>query len=217
MTESRISSIETYNTTLINLLKDNPVIMSNLYRDILTILHKYPPAKNENKMIYGKVAEKRIIYWFNKIIPCIELDKQLVCGSEYKNDCEISFSIGDIKFSIKVSKNGGEPTLINKRNKITGHSVQNCNMIICHIKQRRLYIFTHTPDFDSYIKESDESIKYKTSIFKKKLEKDENYFYEFPVNDDLTHFENHIIPTLEKDEIYDRIAEEIDEVNRSYY
>lgn len=214
--ESRISSIDQYNKYFINLLKNHPVYMCNLYKDILTILHKYPPAKNENKFIYGKVAEKRIIYWFNKIIPCIELDKQFEFGSEYKYDCEISFSIGAIKFSIKVSKNGGEPTLINKRNK-TSHTVQNCNMIICHIKDRRLYIFKHTPDFDSYIKETDESIKYKPSIFKKKLEKDKNYYYEFPVNDDLTHFENNIIPTIETDGIYDRISEEISETNRDYY
>lgn len=216
MNESESRIIESYNKKFINLLNANPEIMSNLYKDILTILHKYPPAKNENKMIYGKVAEKRIIYWFNKIIPCIELDKQLECGSEYKNDCEISFSADAIKYSIKVSKNGGEPTLINKRNK-TSHSVQNCNMIICHIKDRRLYIFKHTQDFDSYIKETDESIKYKPSIFKKKLEKDENYFYQFPVNNALTHFENHILPTIKTDDVYDRIAEEIDEVNRSHY
>ena len=225
--EIRMSSIETFskkpkyevektNKELMNLLKENPEIMSKLYMDILTIVQKYPPAKNENKMIYGKVAEKRIIYWLNKIIPCIELDKQLACGSEYKNDCDISFPSGAIKFSIKVSKNGGEPTLINKRNKNI-HSVQNCNFIICHIIQRRLYIFTHKPDFDSYIKETGESIKYKSSIFKKKLEKDEAYFYEFPVNDVLTHFENNIIPTIKKDGIYDRIAEEIAEVNSSYY
>ena len=46
---------------LIDKCKLNPSQMTNMYIDILSILKKYPPAKNENKFIYGKVAKSNYI------------------------------------------------------------------------------------------------------------------------------------------------------------
>ena len=59
------------NKNLIEYLLINLHYMTNMFIDILSILKKYPPAKNENKFIYGKVAEARIIHWINKIIPVL--------------------------------------------------------------------------------------------------------------------------------------------------
>ena len=162
------------NAKLLEHLVNSPGYTTNMFIDILSILKKYPPAKNENKFIYGKVAEARIIHWINKIIPCKDLDKGKLHGSEYKNDCEISFDEEKTKYSIKVSKNGGEPTLINKRN-ISSHNVNDCYFIICHIQNEKLYIFKHNDTLNVFLKENHESIKYKSKIFSH-LDKDESKF-----------------------------------------
>ena len=203
-----------YNNQLISLLKTNSHKMENLFIDILLILQKYPPAKNENKFIYGKVAEKRLISWFNTFIPCEELDKGQKCGSEYKNDCEISFP-NKIKYSIKVSKSGAAPTLINKRN-ITKHNIDGCRFIICHILNKKLYIFTHTSEFDQYVEETSESIRYKSKIFKF-LDKNDKYYYEFPKSDVIDTYVNEFIKDIDTEDIYEKIALEIDSINKKYY
>ena len=204
-----------YSKILIDILKRNPVLGSNMYIDILSILKKYPPAKNENKFIYGKVAESRIIHWINNMIPCDDLDKNNMYGSEYKNDCEISFEGGKIKYSIKVSKSGAEPTLINKRNK-SSHSVNNCYFIICHIQNRKLYIFKHDETLDPFLKENHESIKYKSKIFTH-LDKDENNYYLFPENEKIQNFKTNILPNIKEVSIYDRLSRELEIENKDFY
>ena len=198
---------------LIPLLHKNPLLMTNLFIDILSILKKYPPAKNENKFIYGKLAESRIIYWINKIVPCLDLDKRKDYGSEYKNDCIISIPEGhDIKFSIKVSKSGSSPTLINKRHKAE-HDINECHFIICHIENRKLYIFKHSDELDPFIRENHESIQYKSSIFKHLDINNEN-FYTFPPTEA---FENDVLPTIEEINIYDILSDQLNDENSIYY
>ena len=204
-----------FNKRLIEKLVDQSSYMTNMFIDILSILKKYPPAKNENKFIYGKVAEARIIHWINKIIPCQDLDKCKIHGSEYKNDCEISFDESKIKYSIKVSKNGGEPTLINKRN-MSSHNVNGCYFIICHIQNEKLYIFKHNESLTGFLKENHESIKYKSKIFNH-LDKDTNNFYKFPNNEKIQHFKENILPKIEEVSIYDRLSKELENENSGFY
>ena len=192
-----------------------PEFTTNMYIDILSILKKYPPAKNENKFIYGKVAESRIIHWINKIVPCEDLDKNNMVGSEYKNDCQISFDEQQIKYSIKVSKSGAEPTLINKRNK-SSHHVNDCYFIICHIQNSKLYIFKHDETLKPFLKENHESIKYKTKIFKF-LDKDPNNFYMFPDNKKIQNFKTNILPNIKEISIYDRLSKELEIENNDFY
>jgi hypothetical protein len=190
--------------------------MSNLFMDILSILKKYPPAKNENKFIYGKLAESRIIYWINKIVPCLDLDKMKHYGSEYKNDCIISTDTDtSIKYSIKVSKSGGSPTLINKRNK-SEHNVNGCYFIICHIDNRKLYIFKHSEELDPFIRENHESIQYKSNIFKHLDRNNENY-YTFQPSEELLAFETDVLPTIEEMKIYDILSDKLNDENSIYY
>lgn len=203
------------NIKLIERFVNSQPYMTNMFIDILSILKKYPPAKNENKFIYGKVAESRIINWINKIIPCEDLDKIKLHGSEYKNDCEITFDEEKIKFSIKVSKSGGEPTLINKRN-MSSHNVNDCYFIICHIQNKKLYIFKHNESLEPFLKENHESIKYKTSIFKH-LDKDSRQYYEFPDNEKIQYFKKNILPNIQEVSIYDRLSSELEKENNEFY
>lgn len=42
---------------VIELMNKNTDIMKDCYKNFLKIMHLFPPAKNENKFIYGKLIE----------------------------------------------------------------------------------------------------------------------------------------------------------------
>lgn len=66
---------------------ENIGIMNLCYYKICCISKKYPPQKNENKFIYGKLVEKSLMEAFCKMgFICEDLDKKHKFGSEYKND-----------------------------------------------------------------------------------------------------------------------------------
>lgn len=201
---------------LLKLFNLNPKSMINLLLDIITILHIYPPAKHENKFIYGKSGEKRLIRWINENIECLELDKTKKNGSEYKNDCEIKFPEDNkIQFSIKISKSGDSVTLINKNNK-TEHSVIGCYMLIVHIKKERIYCFQHNEYLEKYINDDHAAIKYRSSVFTY-LDKDKNNYYQFPESEKIEQLKKNLeSETIEKD-IYEIISNEIEKRNRHLY
>src|SRR3989344_7789763 len=98
--------------------------MEDCYIEIRRILKKFPPSKNENKFIYGKLIEKSIITHINKIISCTNLDNNHKYGSEYKNDCLLLNTL----YSIKAQKQKSDVILINKHNKQI-HSITNMYFI----------------------------------------------------------------------------------------
>lgn len=155
--------------------KKNNNIMSECYFNIFKISKLFPPGKNENKFIYGKLIESELIKCFNKFTVCEDLDKNHKLGSEYKNDCTIYGK----KFSIKASKNGGNITIINKLNKIN-HKID-INFIICHITNRKLYIFPSLIIDKNYIKDDTTNIHFKSSIFRYLETKYPQFIYKFPI------------------------------------
>lgn len=162
--------------TLIKDLKKNKNIknMKSCYNNIVKISKLFPPAKNENKFIYGKLIELELINTFNKFILCTDLDKTHKYGSEYKNDCIINNN----KFSIKASKNGGNVTIINKFNKIN-HKID-INFIICNITKRKLYIFPSLIINPFYIVDKESNIHFKSSIFTYLEKNYKDFIYNFP-------------------------------------
>ena len=203
------------NKELINALSRNEDLMTDLLIAVKTICKQYPPAKNENKFIYGKLIEKKIIEVINKILPCIELDADKKVGSEYKNDCSICFSDGYIlDYSIKASKNGGSPTLVNKRNK-SEHDVNKCYFIICHITKERLYIFNHSDDLNAFLKDSHESIQYKSAVFRY-LDKSPDNYFQFPRNEKMRKFNNEILPDIKSVDIYSKLLEDLEKYITHY-
>ena len=194
--------------SLIGHMKSNEQIMTQCFNKILTILAKFPPAKNEMKFIYGKLIENTIVDHLNKIegINCLCLDNNHTTGAEYKYDCSIGFNNlqnNEIdKYSIKASKNGGQITIINKRNR-SDHSIDGMKFIICHIKHKRLYIFEHTDILKQFEKNDGSGIHYKSGIFKY-LEK-QNQYYQFPNNDILKQFEMNEFPQIKEVDIFQLI------------
>ena len=189
--------------SLIGCMVANDLIMTECLKKVLTILAKFPPAKNEMKFIYGKLIENTIVDHLNKIecINCLCLDNNHTYGSEYKYDCTIGFKQNNDtdKFSIKASKNGGQITIINKRNR-SDHSIDGMKFIICHIKHKRLYIFEHTIDIKQFEKNDGSGIHYKSGIFKY-LQKQKQY-YQFPNNNVLKQFEMNELPKIKEVDIY---------------
>ena len=192
-----------FNENLIKLITKKPNIMKQCFIKILKVLKKYPPAKNENKFVYGKVCELILITCLDIFLKCIQLDEKHNYGSEYKNDC--MFQLLKKKYSIKVQKSKNLITIINKRNKNT-HSINGMNFLIVNIKLRKLFIFTHTEkDFGKYVKEDGAGIHYKGSIITY-LNKNKKYYYEFPETKD---FEENELPYIKEENIYQRIYEEL--------
>ena len=197
------------NIYLIQLLNKHPAIMSACFIKILKTVKKYPPRKNENKFIYGKVCELALIEHLNKILTCIDLDKTHLSGSEYKNDCMLRFL--KIKYSIKVSKSGGTITIINKRNANIRHSIYDINFAIIHISEQNLYLFNHNDDVlfqDKYKKEDGAAIHYKGSIMTY-LKKNKKFVYHFPETQILIDFKTNEYPFIEEEDIYKKIYDEL--------
>jgi len=142
--------------------------MQKLNFQLQKICRKFPPAKNENKFIYGKLAEKAIIDTIQMCngLSAIDLDKTHTVGSEYKNDVNITHHSTSTThpYSIKVSKSGGKITLINCRN-TNKHNVDGLSMIVGHIQLERIYIFDHGHDFERFLTADGASVDYKQSIF----------------------------------------------------
>jgi len=154
-------------------------IMANCFFNISKISRLFPPAKNENKFIYGKLIELELIKTFSKRMICDDLDSKHSFGSEYKNDCAINGN----KYSIKASKNGDKITVINKLNK-KDYDIDT-SFIIIHIKNRKLYVFPTKIINKELIVNGDSNISFKPAIFHY-LDKYYNQFiYKFPeMNED---------------------------------
>jgi hypothetical protein len=154
--------------------KKNSKNMEKCYYNILKISKLFPPAKNENKFIYGKLIELQLIKTFNHFFICNDLDKNHKYGSEYKNDCEINGN----KFSIKASKNTSNVIILNKHNK-SYHKIDT-NFIICNIEKKKLYIFPSLIIKKEYIINKESHIYFKSSLFKYLEKNNNNYIYDFP-------------------------------------
>ena len=183
--------------------------MTDCYIKILIIMNLFPPRKNENKFLYGGLIQTSIIEHLNKLtnIDCLDLDKNHQVGSEYKNDCSIELNNIKTKWSIKASKSGGNITIINKRNKDI-HEINNLCFIICHIEQKRLYIFQHNEELEKFIKEDGAAIHYKSSIFT--YLRNNNMYYEFAEKEKLKNFKNNEIRQIKSFDIYQYLYDNLD-------
>jgi hypothetical protein len=159
---------------LISALNANPYIMSICFYEIRKILAQFPPAKNENKFIYGKLGEQSLIKAFSSFTQCDDLDSAHAYGSEYKNDCKVF----GVDYSIKISKSGAAVTLINKNNK-AAHVIDH-NFIICHIEKKKLYIFPSSVVPEKFLNDCDAKIDYRPALFKYMDEHLTEHVYSFP-------------------------------------
>lgn len=161
---------------LIEILKLNNSIMYTCYKEILATSKRHPPAKNDNKFIYGKVIEKCLGSAFTQIgFKCIDLDNKHKHGSEYKNDIEL---LG-INISIKAKLNkGGDIILINKKSKVE-HKID-MNTIVCVINEGMLYFIPFNIIDEKHIKNDAGTISYKGSVFKLINNEFNQYIYKFP-------------------------------------
>ena len=161
---------------IIELLNANPVIMSKYLIEIISISKKFPPRKNENKFIYGKLIEKSLLNAFIDIgFKCEDLDKTHTSGSEYKNDIKML----KLKYSIKAQKSRGDVRLINTLS-TAKHNI-NMTLILCVINDKKLYIFpSNIVNQNTYIKKDAGSISYKASLFSWIDKNHPEYIYMFP-------------------------------------
>lgn len=181
---------------IVELLNANPDIMRKYLFEIISISKKFPPRKNENKFIYGKLIEKSLLNAFLDIgFKCEDLDKTHLSGSEYKNDIKML----KLKYSIKAQKSRGDVRLINTLSTAT-HNI-NMTLILCVINDKKLYIFPSViVNQHIYIKKDAGSISYKASLFSWIDKNHPEYIYMFP---SLTEEQETNINNIKEIMIYD--------------
>jgi hypothetical protein len=168
----------------ISLLKEQEQVdrLDKMYIEIIKVLKCFPPAKNENKMVYGKLIENSIIKYINEIIPCEDLDKKCKVGSNYKYDCKIM----NTNYSIKVMKQQSNVIVINK-NSNKSHTLNGMCFIVCDINLAKLYVFRIDKEFNKllgyklnkYIKNNDSNISFTSALFTQ-LKKHPSKYINFP-------------------------------------
>jgi hypothetical protein len=187
--------------TIIEILNLHKYIMQKCFYEILLINKKFPPQKNENKFIYGKLVEKALLFAFSTIgFNCIELDKNHKIGSEYKNDIELL----KIKFSIKAKlKKTGNVILINKKSS-NCHNV-NMNLIVCIIETNQIYLIPNSiVNKNQYLTSDVGTLSYKSSLFTMIRKKYNDYIYKFP---NITYKQNKFILNQKEINIMDKLYE----------
>lgn len=174
------------NTKVVNIFKDIISIMNN-NQDIIEkyhyyiqkILKQFPPRKNENKIMYGKLIEETIKNMFNEInISYIDLDEHHEVGSSYKNDAIIN----GIHISIKAKKQkNGNIIMINKNSNNIIHNVKDINILLIIIEEQKIYFI---PSFcicyDEFIKNNESNISYKSKMIKYFCNNYQYLIYSFP-------------------------------------
>ena len=196
------SKINNKMLSIIVLINNEYDIMERCYFEILSTAKKFPPAKNENKFVYGKLIEKALINAFIKCgFNCIDLDSKHTVGSEYKNDIRML----NMDISIKALKNKGSIVLINKNGKKT-HNVDNIQMILCIINEGKLYFIPNNLiDNDIYVNDSDSQISYRSKLITMFENKYEKYIYNFPK---LSKEYQDKLELITEISIYDKLYEE---------
>lgn len=165
----------------IDIMRDpkNHNIMRQCYFEICKICKMYPPRKNENKMIYGKMVEAAIGNALSKMnIECIDLDKLCNVGSEYKND----FKLGEIMLSLKTKKNKrGNIILINTHSTLDHGDNLKINVLLCIIESGKLYFIPYDlVDESIFVKHNPGNIAYANSILKYMENHYSDFIYTFP-------------------------------------
>lgn len=158
----------------------NHNIMQQCYYELCKICKIYPPRKNENKMIYGKLAEASIgnaLYKMN--IDYIDLDKLCNASGEYKTD----FKIGEFRVSLKTKKNkkSGNIILINTHSTSYHGDKIKIDVLLCIIEDGKLYFIPHDiVDESIFIKHNPGNIAYMKSIIKYMDDHYSEFIYTFP-------------------------------------
>jgi hypothetical protein len=166
----------------IDIMRDhkNHNIMQQCYYEICKICKIYPPRKNENKMVYGKLAEIAIANVLCKMnIDCINLDKLCNIGSEYKND----FKIGEFMVSLKTKKmkKSGDIILINTHSTSDHGDNLEIDLLLCIIEDGKLYFIPHDIiDESIFIKHNPGNIAYANSVLKYMDDLYSDFIYTFP-------------------------------------
>jgi hypothetical protein len=191
--------------SIIDLFNLYPDIMRTCYFKCKKIAKQFPPQKNENKFMYGKLVEMSILNTLEEIgLKCVDLDKNHIIGSEYKND----ISLLKIFFSIKAKLNkNGNVILINKKSNNVKHDPTNLNLILCIINTGNIYIFPDNAvhNITNYIKNGSATIEYKSSLFTLIDKKYKKFIYKFPsLTTNQTQFLDKLLPIDLYDIVYTR-------------
>lgn len=167
-----------------------------------TILKTYPPAKNENKFLYGILIQTAVIKLLDNIFySCIDLDEKCKVGSNYKVDCKLNITrYLNVNLSIKGKKHKiGKVIIINKNSNNKNYDLSVLISIIIIIELKDIIIIPHKIIPKLYIEDNDANISYKSSLFTflyKNQEYKKKYIINLVPNDEYKLFYKNEFPHI---------------------
>jgi len=151
------------------LIRRNPEMQDRFWRKMIKILKSYPPAKNENKFLYGKIGEISFINdIIKKLFPeSVELDEAVSMGSCYMNDVSVRDKGYKLDLSIKITKNISSIILINKNSSLPDdkYNIMDCCVILINIKLMSIFILPISI-VKEYLKYTGPNIKLRSAVWK---------------------------------------------------
>lgn len=162
-----IKNFNNYKSNILNMFNKHTDEVNNMFIKCLKIYHKYPPAKNEYKFIFGGLVQLAFIDLLGKVFhKCLDLDELHDFGSEYKNDCCL-YITPFVKFNISIkakSKTNGNVILINKHGNNVVHNLKNLITFVIILETHQIIIVNHNDVPEQYIKDNEANISYKSSL-----------------------------------------------------
>lgn len=155
-------------TNMLNDFKDenNKYLFHKLWINIYKIMYKFPPKKNENKFVYGKLIEIEI----NNLLSLLYEESDII-DDAYLYDLESVINSQRIKFSIKASKNkNNNIVIVNKNSNNKNYMLnlesdfKNIVIIIVQIETASIYIINYDT-FKHFLKETGHNIYISSRIF----------------------------------------------------
>jgi hypothetical protein len=145
----------------------NNKVMNKFFIECNLIYKKFPPSKNENKFLFGGLVQKSCVQMLESVFyKCIDLDELHSYGSEFKNDCCLYLSkYKKLFISIKCkSKKCGEIILINKNSNHKIYDLSDLITLLIVIETNQIIIIEHKRFGDSFLKDNNSNIVYKSSL-----------------------------------------------------
>ena len=167
----------------------------------------FPPAKNENKFIYGILIQMAFVELLNGIFhKCVDLDNECKVGSQYKVDCKLNLTnYLHRNISIKAKKNKKSKTIIiNKNSNNINHNLSGLITAMIIIETENIIIIPHNVIPKKFIEYNESNISYKSSLitFLQKNKEYNKYIINLVRNNEYKLFYNNIFPLIKSHNIY---------------
>ncbi len=162
---------------IILLFNNNEIngFMSDFWIFLDKVIKIFPPKKNENKFIYGKVSE----YAFQDLLNKSGIKGYILGDDSYYNDFEIEYENKKILFSYKTTKGKGNIRLVNYHSSNTKFDITNRLLCIVNFSMKMILLFPLNILPQSFYCEKTDGLDISSKYIKYMSEKHGEYIYKY--------------------------------------